>query len=94
MKKILIGLLAMASISASAGIVESTISMVETQYNLKCGEAKQMKQKFFKPLRHREEIECNDGSKVPQVAIQTEAKAKGQPIYKIQVLSANPGFKL
>lgn len=92
--KLLICFLTLMSASAFAGIVDATVSSVEVQYNLKCGEAKELGQRFFKPIRHRESISCADNSGEVKVVIQTESKAKGQPLYKVQILAANPEMKL
>ena len=94
MKNITAAALTLFSISAFAGIVDKTVTMVEEQYGLKCVEAKELNQEFFKPIRHKEEIKCKDASQVTQVVIQTEARAKSEPIYKVQVLSANPDYNL
>lgn len=94
MKKLLIGLGILTSLSGFAGIVENTVSMVETQYNLACGEAMELKQEIFKPVRFREAISCTDGSGKVKVTIKTEAKAKGQPLYKVEILAASPKTNL
>ena len=96
MKKIIIIFLFLNSTSvfAADGIVEITKRIIEVQYSLYCGEPVEMKQSFFRPIREREEISCKDTNGVTQVVIQTEAKAKAEPLYKVQVLAATPEFKL
>jgi hypothetical protein len=94
MKKILTLSIALASFTSFAGIVEETVSIVESQYVVTCGESKELKQRIFKPVRYREGISCADNTGKVKVIIQTESKAKGQPLYKVQILAAGPETNL